>query len=443
MLHDLATFRANGSYLLGEVLGSGGMGTVYSAIQTSLGRRVAIKFPHAELANDPFVIRRFRAEATAGGKLDHRNIARVIDLGGNDGALFLVMEYVTGVALDKLLIDHGPLEVHVAAELCSQILAGLHAAHSSGVIHADIKCANVLVEWPGDGTPIARLIDFGLARFSDDPVKTDDHLVSGTPDFLAPELILGGVPTVASDIYAAGVVLYELLTGTTPFGSGSSDEILRRQLEDAVVPPSLRCPEQDISPAIEAVVLRALAKNPSARFATAASFAATLRIACPPRIIGKARLARGTQVNAAFSTAAVTRDWRNDEVPIVAGAHAQVDRARAAVVEALAGSDSDQVIASYLDLASSLIAGSDLASAVAELERGLMQLRGREEPAAMWRLQLCLAGLYSGLGHGVLARTAARVGRDDATRAGSTLGQDRANELLVRLARHCKSPSPR
>lgn len=435
MLADLAT-----NYLLGEVLGSGGMGTVYSALQVSLGRRVAIKLPHAELANDPFVIRRFRTEAAAGGKLDHRNIARVIDLGGHDGALFLVMEYVRGTALDKLLNDHGPMEVHVAAELCSQILAGLHAAHSSSVIHADIKCANVLVEWPADGMPIARLIDFGLARFCEDPESADDRLVSGTPDFLAPELIMGGVPTVASDIYAAGVVLYELLTGTTPFGSGSCDEILRRQLEDAVVPPSLRCPEQDISPAIEAVALRALTKNPSARFATAESFAATLRIACPPRILGAPRFARGTQTNA-FSTVAVTRDLKDTEIRIAAGAHIQLHQARAAVVEALAGSDGDRIVAAYLDLASGLIAGSDLASAVGELERGLTQIRAGEEPAAIWRLQLCLAGLYSGLGHAAQARAAARVGRDDATRAGSTLGQDRANELLVRLGRNCRPQS--
>ena len=196
MPDDLAAFRTTspdpfeGNYLLGDALGSGGMGTVYRAIQVSVGRRVAIKLPHAELANDPFVIRRFRAEAAAGGRLDHRNIARVIDLGGRDGALFLVMELVSGTPLDKLLTDSGGLEVHVATELCGQILAGLHAAHTAGVIHADLKSGNVLVEWPANGTPIARIIDFGLARFRDAPASADDRLVSGTPDFLAPELIM-------------------------------------------------------------------------------------------------------------------------------------------------------------------------------------------------------------------------------------------------------------
>jgi serine/threonine protein kinase len=321
MLDDLASFRATGpepfegKYVLGSVLGRGGMGTVYSATQTSLGRRVAIKIPHAELANDPFVIARFHAEATAGGKLDHGNIARVIDLGGRDGALFLVMEYVPGITLDQLLSDDGPMAIHVAVELCCQILAGVHAAHENGVIHADIKCANVLVEWVTESRPIARLIDFGLARFCDDPTSLDEaRLVSGTPDFLAPELIMGGVPNVASDIYAAGVMLYELLTGTTPFESGSSEEILRRQLEDAVVPPSLRCVEQAISPAIEAVVMRALAKDPAARFATAASFADTLRIASPPQII-RPRSATGTPPNA-LSTARRTGDWNAREIAI-------------------------------------------------------------------------------------------------------------------------------
>jgi serine/threonine protein kinase len=375
VIDGLAARSIDVDYLVGDVLGSGGMGIVYSATQLSLGRRVAIKLPRAELAADPRVLRRFRTEALAGGRLDHDNIARVID-SGRGGAPFLVMEYIAGTPLDEIVTKGGALELRVATNLCGQLLAALEEAHKAGIIHADVKSGNVLIETLESGELLARLIDFGLARFSTDANEPDDRLLSGTPEYLAPELVQGGPPTVASDLYAAGVVLYELLTGTTPFAGGTAGEIVARQVDDAVVPPSLRCPEQAIRAPSELSV----------------------------------------------------------------GDSPQPQAMRRAIAEAITACDGDAIITSYLELVRLLIDGHQLAAAATELEYGIELLRPlmalSSNPPALWRLQLCLAALYSGLSDPARARIAARRGLDDAIRAASVIGQDRARELLGRLARY-------
>jgi serine/threonine-protein kinase len=403
----------DGHYQLGELLGSGGMGNVYSAVQVSLGRRVAIKLPQAQLVANPVVTRRFRAEALAGSRIDHRNIARVMDFGERDGVQFLVMEYLAGVTLDRLLVEHGAMSSGVAASVCGQVLDGLGAAHTAGVIHADIKSGNVLVETRADGALIARVIDFGLAHFCNEPAFQRDRLLSGTPEYLAPEVIVGGVPSVASDVYAAGVILYELLTGATPFGGGTSDDILRRHTDEAVVPPSLRAPDQNIGRDIDAVVMCALAKHPTRRFASAASFAVALR-ACR---IELHRVAKE-----------IARPFE--------GKH--IKQMRRSIAQSMSGGDGDVIVTSYLELARALIDERELPRAIAELEEGLEVLRLETriaKPSGTWRLQLCLAALYSGVGQSDRARAAASLGNADAIHAASRLGQERANELLVRLAR--------
>lgn len=427
----------DGHYELGELLGSGGMGNVYSAVQVSLGRRVAIKLPQLQLGTNSLVTRRFRAEALAGSRIDHRNIARVMDFGDRNGVLFLVMEYLAGVTLDNLLLEHGAMSSSVAVDLCGQMLDGLGAAHNAGIIHADIKSANVLVDMRPDGSSIVRVIDFGLARFCNEPAFQDERLLSGTPEYLAPELIIGGLPSVASDIYAAGVVLYEVLTGTTPFVGGTCEEILRRHTDDVVVPPSLRSPDHDISAGIDAVVMRALAKQPAARFETAASFAAALR-ACPV-IIALAPLTRRGTRPPPFSTEATTRDMVRETAVAPADESAHIQQMRASIAESIQGGDGDVIVTSYLELARALIDGRELPRAIAELEQGLALLRVETrvgKPSGTWRLQLCLAALYSGSNQPDRARAAATLGREDAVYAASRLGEDRANELLVRLARN-------
>lgn len=437
----------DGNYVLGNVMGRGSMGIVYSATQVALDRRVAIKIP---IANNSFVTRRFKTEARAAGRLAHRNIVRVIDLGGRDGALFLVMEYVAGVPLETLVAERGAVATAVAVDLVAQILAGLEAAHNARVIHADIKSGNVLVEKLPDGGLVARVIDFGLAVFSDEPFVNEDQLLSGTPEYLAPEVIEGGKPTIASDIYAAGVVLYELLTGTTPFGGGSSSQILARQLDDVVVPPSLRSPEQSIPPAIEAAVMRALAKDPGLRFSSASEFSAVLRTALPAGQVASASLAKGTFAPP-FSSETPTREWYRDEVrgprpaaPVpTIGKNLEVAQVRFALADAIASGNGDSIVASYLELVRLLVDDHGLAAAAGELEHGLALVkRSNANLPATWRLQLCLAGLHSGLGDAARARTAARVGYDQAVAASSELGQQRASELLARLARHGSITKP-
>jgi serine/threonine protein kinase len=308
-----------------------------------------------------------------------------------------------------------------------------------GIIHADIKSANVLVETRADGALLVRVIDFGLACFCNEPAFQDERLLSGTPEYLAPELIIGGLPSVVSDLYAAGVVLYELLTGTTPFGGGTCDEILRRHTDDIAVPPSLRSPDHDIGSDIDAVVMRALAKEPAARFDSAASFAAALR-AC--RVVaGVSPLARGTRPPP-FSTEAPTRDMHRTTCvmtrPPKTAESEPMQQLRTAIAEWISGGDGDVIVTSYLELARALIDARELPRAIAELEQGLELLRletHTEKPSGTWRLQLCLASLYSGVGQPDRARAAASLGLDDATCAGSRLGQERANELLIRLTR--------
>ncbi len=435
------------NYVLGSVIGSGGMGIVYSATQRSLGRRVAIKVPRTELMTNSFVLHRFKTEARAGSRLAHRNIARVIDFGGADGAPFLVMEYVGGIPLETIVIEHGPMTTAVAAEIVVQILAALDAAHTAGIIHADIKSANVLVEPLADGLPLAHVIDFGLAEFIDEEFVSN-RILSGTPEYLAPEVVRGGRPTVASDIYAAGIVLYELLTGATPFSGGSSEQILSRHLDDVAVPPSFRAPDQSIPVAVEKVVMRSLLKDPAARFASAAEFAAALRSALPVEQVRSPRLARGT-IKLEHTAEAATRDWHplTDPLPAapVAGHKFEIAQIRLLLADAIASSNGDSIVASYLELVHLLVDDHQLAEAVQELEHGL-GLLARDALAlpATWRLQLCLAGLYSGLGDPLRARTAARLGHDLAVNASSELGKQRAKELLARLSRYAgpKSPPP-
>ena len=226
-------------YELGSLLGSGGMGAVYAARQQSLGRSVAVKLLHPELASQPTLVERFRTEALAGRRLSHPNVTGVVDFGvSSEGTPFLVMEHVAGERLSGIVRREGSLPTRRACAMAIQILAALDAAHAAGVIHADVKSDNVLVDSAPDGRDVAKLIDFGIARLMDQPAADDDpaeRVLSGTPEYLAPEIIAGAPPTAASDLYAAGTVLYELLTGSTPFHGGSIEETFQRHLDEEVI----------------------------------------------------------------------------------------------------------------------------------------------------------------------------------------------------------------
>lgn len=307
----------NGHYALGARLGAGGLGVVYAATAED-GAHVAVKFLQRE-RQDARALRRFRDEAVAGRLVDHPNVAAIVDDGHDDSAgPFLVMQRARGEALGALIARSGVLPPRDAIEIAREILAGLAAIHDAGIVHADIKSDNVLVRRI-DGRYRVTLIDFGLAhpQFTNDAGPRGelvDEWLSGTPEYMAPEIVRGFGAGFASDLYAVGVILYEMLTGNTPFAGGTPTEIVQRQVSDAVVPPSLRT-EQPIGSALEYTILRALSKDPAHRYDSATAFDRALSHIAPrlaptcrrevlrdrtdedaPTLVGtpRRRLARGT-----------------------------------------------------------------------------------------------------------------------------------------------------
>jgi serine/threonine-protein kinase len=215
------------------------------------------------------------------------------------------MEHVRGIPLGVLIRKVGPLPLSRIRVIASQILSGLAAIHRAGLVHGDMKSTNVLVD-PSDGLDRVTIIDFGLARRPGTrPVLLDEKMVSGTPEYMAPELIRGEPITVAADLYAVGVILYEMVTGTTPFGGGTTTTIFERHLADEVVLPSLRCPDRTIPVIFERVILRELDKHAGARHHNAERFAAAVERSLSPDC-DDTRCAPSSVV---FSTAAPTLDW--------------------------------------------------------------------------------------------------------------------------------------
>src|SRR4051812_37610596 len=248
--------------LLGR-LGSGGMADVWCAEDSLLNRRVALKFLHPRFAQDEQFVERFRREASAAAGLQHPNVVGVFDRGVVDGSHYIAMEYVEGASL-KDLIQRG-LSVPEAVEIVRQVLAGVKYAHERGIIHRDLKPQNVLV----DGEGRARVTDFGIARAGVSEI-TQTGSVLGTAQYLSPEQAQGLPVTAASDIYSIGVMLYEALTGTVPFDADSPVTVALKQVSERPRPPSELNPQ--VSRALDGVVMRALAKDPANRFASAEEF---------------------------------------------------------------------------------------------------------------------------------------------------------------------------
>ena len=272
----------DGKYVLRDCIGHGGMGSVFLAEQPALGRTVAIKVLHPELAQCPAHAARIRNEAVAASHVRSSHCLNVIDCSAlPDGGSYLVMEYVPGRSLARVIAEE-PLPLPRVIELFGQVLAALGAIHTAGVVHADVKSDNFLVE-SRDGRDHVTMIDFGLARFAaatpDVELEDGEPIVSGTPEYMAPEVVCGEPPVAASDLYGAGVILYELLTGATPFGGGSAVQIMVSHAQDAATPPSLSRTDRNIPVALDLVVMRALEKRPQARFADAAAFADAVRAA--------------------------------------------------------------------------------------------------------------------------------------------------------------------
>jgi eukaryotic-like serine/threonine-protein kinase len=259
-----------GRYEIIELLGSGGMANVYRAHDPHLGRDVAIKVLADRYTADPAFVERFRREASAAAQLNHPNIVQVFDRGETDGTYFIVMEYLTGPDLKSLIRTQGALPPLEAIDNTQQILAALAAAHRRDVIHRDIKPQNVMLASDG----LLKVTDFGIARAGAESEMTEAGSVIGTAQYLSPEQAHGGELTSASDCYSAGVVLYEMLTGRVPFDGERPVVVAMKQINEPPVPP--RTYEPDVPPALEAVVMTALAKRPSERYRSAEEFSAAL-----------------------------------------------------------------------------------------------------------------------------------------------------------------------
>jgi beta-lactam-binding protein with PASTA domain len=257
----------DGRYRLVAKVGSGGMADVWSADDLELGRQVALKFLHERFAEDRQFVERFEREARSAAGLQHPNIVGVYDRGEWEGTHYIVMEYVEGATLADL-IARG-LGMGEAVEITRQVLAGANFAHQRGIVHRDLKPGNVLVDAEGR----ARVTDFGIARAGASAI-TQTGSVLGTAHYLSPELAQGLDVTASTDLYSTGVVLYEALTGRIPFEGDSAVTIALKQVSEQPRPPSEFNP--NVSKALDAIVLRALAKDPANRFASAAEFAQAL-----------------------------------------------------------------------------------------------------------------------------------------------------------------------
>jgi eukaryotic-like serine/threonine-protein kinase len=260
-----------GRYELQDLAGTGGMSSVYRARDSVLERTVAIKILHEHFSDDPEYVERFRREARALAQLNHPNIVTVIDRGEFEGRQFIVFEHVDGETLKSLIDREGPLPVDQALSLVHQIARGLAFAHEHGVVHRDVKPHNVLIDEGG----VAKVTDFGVAR-SVDPADglTETGALLGTSEYIAPEQANGQRVDERSDQYSLGTVLYELLAGEPPFSGDNFMAVAMRHIQEPV--PSVREARPDVSPRLDAIVARSMAKRPEDRFPTTEAMMAAL-----------------------------------------------------------------------------------------------------------------------------------------------------------------------
>ena len=253
----------NSRYELEQLIGTGGMADVYRASDNLLGRTVAVKILHPQFAKDEVFIARFRQEAQAAANLNQTNIVNVYDWGIEDGTYYLVMEYVQGRDLKDIILQGGPLLPERAVEIAMSICLALEAAHAQGIVHRDIKPQNTIVTYENQ----IKVMDFGIARTAGGSAMTQTGTIMGTAQYISPEQAQGRAADPRSDLYSLGVVLYEMLTGRVPFDGDNPVSIAYKHVREDPLPPSMINP--DVSPGLEAVVMKALAKNPQNRYQNA------------------------------------------------------------------------------------------------------------------------------------------------------------------------------
>lgn len=263
--------RQLGRYSIEAIIGQGGMGVVLRARDLELLRTVAIKVLHPHLAADRKLLERFRLEAQTAAALRHRNIVAIYDVGHERGSYYLVMEYLEGPALSALIAERGPLPPPRVLDIAGQVAAALDHIHERGLVHRDVKAANILLDQGGR----AVLTDFGLVRAAMKSRVTAPGSLLGTPEYLAPEQIAGGEAGPWSDLYALGIVAYEMLSAQVPFDMDSTSALLFRVLWQLPAPLSQAAP--GLPEAVDGVLAKMLAKQPGDRYPSGQEFVGALR----------------------------------------------------------------------------------------------------------------------------------------------------------------------
>jgi serine/threonine-protein kinase len=267
----------DGRWRVLRYLGGGAVGSVYLAERSNLGRQVALKILHVECSENNEFVRRFAREARALSKLQHVNCVSIIDVGSFQNRPYIVMDLVAGCTLSDETLRAGVTPLR-AVGLVRQVLCGLGHAHAHGIVHRDLKPENIMVTELGGVGEVVKLLDFGFAHINDSRIsQSNAELVPGTPAYMSPEQAQGIKTDQRTDLYAAGLILYELCVGFRPFVAAGPFELLKLQISEPPVRPRLAAPARRISDALEAVILRALEKDRAARFANSADFEAALR----------------------------------------------------------------------------------------------------------------------------------------------------------------------
>jgi streptogramin lyase len=298
-------------YRIERRLGRGGMSVVYLAEDLALGRKVALKVLAPELSDHPRFRERFRLESRLAASIDHPNVIPLYEAGEAEGQLYIAMRLVDGTDLRRLIDEEGALEPTRAVDLIARVADGLHAAHERGLVHRDVKPSNVLLAGPGEQEHVY-LADFGLTKTAESEEEAREAAqLSGTTDYLAPELIIEGAVGTAADVYALGCVLYEALTGQVPYPRSSELETLVAHVDEPTPKPS--AVRAELSNSLDAVVGQAMAKDPGERYGSAAELAAAARATLPSA--GRSRrlallLAAVAAIlaGAALATVLLTRD---------------------------------------------------------------------------------------------------------------------------------------
>lgn len=252
-------------YRIEHKIGEGAHASTWRGWDERLERSVAIKTLHPRLANDAVFVQRFRAEARIAASIRQANVVDVYDFGQEDGTLYIVMQFIDGEDLKQLIQRTAPLSIRDTRRIIGNVLDGLQAIHAAGIVHRDIKPQNVLIGKDG----VARVTDFGVAEVDVTSGLTGEGLTIGTVEYMAPEQAQGLPLSAGADLYATGVMLYEMLTGTLPLQGSNARETMLQHINGGLTPPGERLPHAGITPAIDAVVAQILAKEPARRFGSA------------------------------------------------------------------------------------------------------------------------------------------------------------------------------